>query len=191
MTPLVGETLSVAQTVLAVLPLYLLHLVIYRLDGRRSINGSFAITFAIGCPTFLALGVAGVSLSGAWSWDAAARLAVDLAIFVGCAYVYVDFLNFGESSIRTRILDEVDRGPGGRLSLGELLARYDARAVMELRIQRLIGNGQLARRGGRLVLGPNRHRQLLLARSFRWLRRLLFRSDAITSRATRTDEDRA
>ena len=184
MTALTGDSLSVIIPVLALVPLYLIHLCVHRLDGRRSINRSFVMSFAVIGLTFVGLGVLSLN-EGGWSWDAAARLAADLIIFVGCAYVYVDFLNFGCSSIRTRILDEVDHGPDGRLSLDELLERYNARVVTDLRIERLTDNGQLAREGDHLTIGPNRQRQLLLAKTFRWLRRLLFRTDEITSRSTR------
>jgi hypothetical protein len=108
----------------------------------------------------------------------------DAIVYSGIAYVYADFVSFGASSVRVRILDEIARQPGG-IALPDLLARYDARTVISTRIGRLVDDGQLARAGDRLVLGPKRARQLLLGRLFVGLRRLLFGSGAPTSRAIR------
>jgi len=169
-----------ASPLLAVPALVLLHVAIHRLTGRRSIIRSFLAAWVLAGAGYAALRAAAAG-TGA---GAVGGVVADAIVYTGIAYVYADFVSFGASSVRVRILDEIARRPGG-IATPDLLARYDARAVISTRIARLLDDGQLARAGARLVLGPNRGRQLLLGRVFVGLRRLLFGTGATTSRAIR------
>lgn len=180
-----AELLSAIPPLAALVPLFLLHLAIHRLARIDSLIRSFLISFVIVAPVYLVFGIHGL-LEERMSWDAVLDLATNLTLFLGWAFIYIDSMNFGECSIRTRILDEIDRHPRHGLDRKGLLEQYDAREVIDLRIGRLTGNGQLSEVEGRLHIGPHRRRQLILARTFHSLRRILFATDELTSRSTRS-----
>ena len=174
---------TVAIPLLMLGPLAVAHWVAYRTLPGRSALGSFLVAFAA---TWLAYAVfsAWGSLGATSSWDALGRWAADLIIFAGFSYAYADVVSFGQSSIRTRILDELERA-GGELTTGALLERYDGAAVFDLRIERLEANAQIEVVGGHVRLGPQRNRQLLMGKAFLWMRRLTFGSEELPSRDRR------
>ena len=65
-----------------------------------------------------------------------------LITYVSMGYCYFHFVNLSETARRIRILRELRDSPEG-LDLDQLLARYNARDIIERRIQRLIKNGQI------------------------------------------------
>ncbi len=153
-------------------PIAVLHVALYRWM-RRSLVGSFLVAFGVVSGTFLAARVL------AWpaerfTPDGIADLAADLLIIAGLAYAYCDFLAYGEASVRARILDEVARAGDDGLTLADLLGRYNVRVIMDLRFDRLAASGQVRLQGDRVVLGPNRFGQYLLARIYRGMRRVLY-----------------
>jgi hypothetical protein len=85
--------------------------------------------------------------------DAWAAVVAALAAYVLLAYGYaIGFFNIGESARRIRLLIELEgAGPRG-LTLAELLAVYNARMIVEARLQRLLSGGQIVERSGRYYL---------------------------------------
>jgi hypothetical protein len=73
--------------------------------------------------------------------------------YLALAYTYVfGFFNVTETARRLRLLVELlDAGPRG-MSLDEVLRAYNARMIVEARLQRLVAGGQLAVADGRYVL---------------------------------------
>lgn len=85
--------------------------------------------------------------------DAWGALAASLAAYVLLAYCYViGFFNIGESARRIRLLIELEAAAERGLTLAEVLARYNARMIVDARLQRLLAGGQIAEQGGRLFL---------------------------------------
>jgi len=119
------------------------------------------------------------------SWVIVSRVVADLTVFTGLSYAYADLLSYGESSIRTRILFELDRKSERGVTYQDVLLHYNAREVIGLRLNRLLCNDQLSRNGDRILIGSIRNRQLLLAKVYLGLRRLLFGSGELTSRSLR------
>jgi hypothetical protein len=76
------------------------------------------------------------------SADALAWGAVNLVIYVALLYIYVNFVNMGETARRIRILRELVDVPEG-LSREELLHRYNAREIVAQRLKRLAVTGQI------------------------------------------------
>lgn len=77
---------------------------------------------------------------------------VNLAIYASLGYCYFHFLNLGETARRIRILCEIyDSGDG--LSLAEILDRYNAKDIVQRRIERLIDNKQVIEKNGRYYTG--------------------------------------
>ena len=150
--------------------LALVHLFVHRIGSDRPLVESFFPAFAVTGTVLIAIEVANGIETGA-GWDAVCRSIGDVIVFLGIAYAYMDFLAYGEASIRTRILDEVARSGESGLSIPELLARYNARIIGELRLKRLTSDAQLTLAGGRVFLGRRLAWQLGLAKVYRTFRR--------------------
>lgn len=82
----------------------------------------------------------------------AGGLAADLASAAFLGYAYFHFVNLGETGRRVRLLRELDAAPDG-LTIDELLARYDARRIVDARLGRLLRSGQLVLADGRYRTG--------------------------------------
>jgi hypothetical protein len=178
-----NDWLSVAVPLLMLGPVAMAHWAAYRLLPGRSVLGSFLVAFATVWAAFAAVSAL-LTWGEVFTWNAFGRWAADLIILAGISYAYADAVSFGQSSIRTRILDEIDRA-GGELTSESLLQRYGGADVFALRLERLTANGQIDVDGGRARTGPNRNRQLLMGRLFLWLRRLTFGSEELPDRERR------
>jgi len=77
---------------------------------------------------------------------------VNIIIYSSLGYCYFHFINLGETARRIRILRELYESNGG-LTLDKILKRYNAEAMVELRLQRLISSGQIILKDGRLHVG--------------------------------------
>ena len=77
--------------------------------------------------------------------------------YLSLAYFYVfGFYNLGESARRIRLLIEL-RSAGDRgMTLDEILAVYNARMIVEARLQRLLSGGQVVEREGRYFFSGGR-----------------------------------
>ena len=74
-------------------------------------------------------------------------------IFFFLVFCYVFFI-FGpsETSIRTRILREFKDAPDDRLTLEDLLKRYNDREILKKRLARLMASNELIQKGGRFAI---------------------------------------
>jgi len=100
-----------------------------------------------------------------------AELLPALVTYGALGYCYFHFLNLGETARRIRIVRELaEAGPAG-LSKGELLARYNAKTMVEARFARLLNNAQVTERDGRYYVG--RPAVLHMARVLVFMKRLL------------------
>jgi len=77
---------------------------------------------------------------------------VNIIIYSSLGYCYFHFINLGETARRIRILRELYDSNGG-LTLDVILKRYNAKKMVELRLQRLLSNGQVILKDGRLYNG--------------------------------------
>ena len=79
--------------------------------------------------------------------------AVSYFIFGLTAFVYI-LCVFGpsETSIRIRLVRELQDVKGGRLTRDELLKKYNGRLILERRIQRLLYAGEILEQNGKYVL---------------------------------------
>ena len=80
------------------------------------------------------------------------NLTVNIIIYSSLGYCYFHFINLGETARRIRILRELYDSDGG-LTLDVILKRYNAKKMVELRLQRLLSNGQVILKDGRLYNG--------------------------------------
>lgn len=75
-------------------------------------------------------------------------------MYASLGYVYFHFINLGETARRIRILRELYDSKEG-LSMGEILERYNTKDIVEVRMNRLIKNGQVIYRDGRYYIGSS------------------------------------
>lgn len=85
--------------------------------------------------------------------DAWGSLAASLLAYLLLAYCYViGFFNIGESARRIRLLIELEGAGRDGLTLPEVLTVYNARMIVDARLERLLSGGQIVERGGRYFL---------------------------------------
>jgi hypothetical protein len=85
--------------------------------------------------------------------DAVGALVAALAAYVLLAYCYViGFFNIGESARRIRLLIELEAAGTRGLTVPEVLTAYNARMIVDARLERLLSGGQIAEVNGRYVL---------------------------------------
>lgn len=82
--------------------------------------------------------------------DALASFGIDAITFGALAYCYFHFINLGETARRIRIMREFYDEP---ISYEQLLAKYNAAAIVKVRLKRLINNGQVIEESGRYRIG--------------------------------------
>jgi len=107
----------------------------------------------------LSVGAAAVAVVGLALFGPAERLAVgvgplELAVvwlltYVLLAYCYViGFFNLGESARRIRLLIDLHLAGRRGLTLDEILSTYNARMIVDVRLQRMVSGGQVRERDG-------------------------------------------
>jgi hypothetical protein len=104
-----------------------------------------ALAYAAGLGTlsmFCLQGVMTIVVRPLPAADAVAYLIVNLVMYTALLYIYVNFVNMGETARRIRILRELVDVPEG-LSREELLHRYNAREIVAKRLKRLAVTGQI------------------------------------------------
>ena len=90
------------------------------------------------------------SMSAADRWGAAG---VWTLAYLFLAYSYgFGFFNLGESARRVRLLIELHAAGEQGMTLGQVLTAYNARMIVEARLQRLLSAGQIVERGGRYFM---------------------------------------
>lgn len=110
-------------------------------------------------------------------WVTVFCVVISSMIYTFICFFYVLYV-FGiyESSIRIRLLRELDACPQG-MTLPELLKRYNARLILETRLKRFVGAGELIIDGERYRMGkPSRIFYMLDALS-RCIHKIIYKSD--------------
>jgi hypothetical protein len=77
-------------------------------------------------------------------------------LFFGLWYGYFHFVNIGESSLRLRILAEINGKAGGHERVANLYKLYNADEIVRTRIERMKADGQIILKDGRYFLGKRR-----------------------------------
>lgn len=79
-------------------------------------------------------------------------LLVNICIYTCLGYCYFHFINLGETARRIRIVREIHDALEG-LTMEEILSRYNARTIVDKRLQRLLSKGQIVEKDGRYFAG--------------------------------------
>ena len=154
-----------------------------RLDPRTGYLRSLFACVGAGLISVFALeGGAYPFTSAPWQ-EAAAVMLVNTATFAALVCCYLMFFVMScRSSVRVQLFRELQRSGGG-LSLEQLLARYNQRTLVEMRLERLLRRRQLVLRDGRYFLNSPALR--LLAAVVRGARMLVIGEDAEFAGVTR------
>lgn len=79
-------------------------------------------------------------------------LTTNLIMYSSLGYCYFHFINLGETARRVRMLRELYNSREG-LSSEEILERYNAKSIVEMRINRLLNNNQIICKNDRYYIG--------------------------------------
>jgi len=96
-----------------------------------------------------------------------ALITTNILTYLFLSYCYSDFLMFGESALRIRIMREILESKNG-LSLKDILDKYNVRNIIGLRLKRLESKGQIFKLNDRYYLRSGI--LVLLARGIKILR---------------------
>ncbi|MFH1359727.1 MAG: hypothetical protein ABIJ41_01660 [Candidatus Omnitrophota bacterium] len=126
----------------------IVQVLILRFNSRFSLLKSMVIGFFCGFAGLMIIDI-GYNVSTA----SRGELLLNLNLFIYClwANVYFHFVNMGETARRIRILRELYEASGG-LTLDELLERYNAKGIIEKRIERLVHNDQIIFKEGKYYI---------------------------------------
>lgn len=125
---------------------------ICRLTGGRRFTLSIAAASIVGlipivCFVMYVYISDAIPLSHAWP-----ILAVHFITYAALSYNYFAFVNLAVTSLRIRLLSDVAEA-NGRLTLNQVLRRYNGRDILRARIRRLLEKRQLVLRDQRYVIG--------------------------------------
>lgn len=132
---------------------------------------SIALGFLAGLLALFAVEISMSVLQPGSRADMLIFFCVDGVTYVCLGYCYWAYINLGETSLRIRILRELQESQES-LSMEELRSRYNPDEMFERRIQRLVKHGQVMVRGGRYVV--DRPLLLLLAKMVGLVRFVIF-----------------
>jgi hypothetical protein len=125
----------------------------FRLHSRLSLLKSVFLGFGIGLLVVFILDASLFYASPAAQWHAMLDIFLaNILTYGALGYGYFHFINLGETARRVRILREIDYFPKG-LSLQELLCRYNSKAILQYRIDRLLHNRQIILDRGKYRIG--------------------------------------
>jgi hypothetical protein len=129
-TPVVGAVLNVAAQV-----------VLARLYPGQRLLVVIVIAFGIGLAGAGAMMAHALRLEGLTALDAVALAVSVLIVYSAAGTVLFAIVNLGETSLRIRMMRMLLEAPDG-ISRDDLMASYDDRALVVVRLQRLADNGQ-------------------------------------------------
>jgi hypothetical protein len=123
-----------------------------RYAKQRGLLRSIFMGFLSGYVTVLTIEVAYCLAAKLPLLEFIGQIALSTISYVALGYGYFHFINLGETARRVRILTELWESEGG-LSMNELLERYNASDIINMRLQRMINNKQIVLRHGRYYIG--------------------------------------
>ncbi len=139
-SPVIGLTANV-----------IIQVVSFRFRITSSMLKSIILGFGVGFLTVFVCDFFPLRDSGSL-WQAIGVSMTDLLAYMALGYCYFHFINLGETARRVRILREIYYARIG-LSRKEILSRYNGKTVLEYRMNRLLGNGQIILDEGKYRIG--------------------------------------
>ena len=124
----------------------------FRYITKLSLLHSILIGFLCGSVVLLSIEIIYIFATKLPLMDSLGQVAVSVITYCALGYCYFHFVNLGETARRVRIVRELYGFEAG-LSMEEILGRYNARDIVDMRISRLVNNGQVVQQNGRYYIG--------------------------------------
>ncbi len=138
-------------------------IVSFRIIPKRGLLNSVFLGFCVGFIVLFVFEFYIFLQQSALKRESAAIIIVHLLTYTSLGYCYFHFVNLGETARRIRILRELLDAPGG-LSLKDILKHYNAKEIVERRLERLLKKGQITVKNDKYYIA---RRQVL------WISRLI------------------
>ena len=125
---------------------FLIQAIIFRRSRPEQLLRSLVIcVLAVALPPVVLIGVLSAAKTSVWTRIIATLLAFLITGLLCLVYV---FWVFGplETSVRMRLVREIGRRPEG-ISLEELAQQYNPRTILDVRLRRLSGSGDIVQKG--------------------------------------------
>jgi len=127
-------------------------IIIFRLWKERYLLKSVFSGFVCGLMAVLVIEIASLILNRPEGMEFLGQLSMVMVTYFALGYCYFHFINLGETARRIRILRELQESKNG-LTLEGILKRYNALAIINVRLQRMISNKQIVLQAGRYYIG--------------------------------------
>lgn len=115
---------------------------IFKLDKKHKLLQSVFMGFASGVLSAGAIESFIVLTTNVPIKEFMPALFVDITTYFALGYCYFHFVNLGETARRIRLLRELYDAPGG-LTEGQILSKYNAKEIINIRLTRLLNNNQI------------------------------------------------
>ena len=149
------DTLHFVSPVLGLLINVVSQILTFRVFSGLSLLKSIFLGFAIGFVWVLSFQVYIAITYAESGWgNQSLLLLTNLIIYGALGYCYFHFANLGETARRIRLVRELVDSPNG-LSMEEILERYNSRKMVDVRLERLINNGQIYVKNERYFVRPS------------------------------------
>jgi len=129
----------------------LIHLIVFRfVRPEHLLRSLFVCVIAIMGTPVLLMGIIYIFKvvdAPVQAWVCAAVSAVVIQGLLCLVYVLCVFGPY-ETSVRMRLIREISRGGPKGISLQDLLGRYNSEVIVNVRLQRLIGSGDIIEKDG-------------------------------------------
>lgn len=165
-----SNAIAVLNVLCAVVALFLntvTQIISYRTILRSSLLKSILLGFLVGSGSIFLFYLFIFSRNKSGYVETFALLVANEIIFFALWYCFFNFINMGETARRIRIMRELQAFPEG-LTYPEFLQRYNAREMVQRRLDRLLGTGQIFEREERLFL--NKPIVLIIAEVVKWMK---------------------
>jgi hypothetical protein len=159
LSPVIGLLVNVTVQVL-----------VYRSFGAFGLLRSVVLGFFAGLAATLAVDAGFLRDPLMPLRDAACFALMDFLTYASLGYCYFHFINLGETARRIRIVREIKESGSG-LSINEIIERYGARHVVDIRLGRLLKKGQVVLKDGRYFVG--RPSMLVMSRTIVFMKLML------------------
>lgn len=153
----------------------LAHVLLFRLIGTEHIIKWLVKNFVLGVGVILIFygNVMPFETSGYLKGEIILCFSVSILLYCLLAFFYVlCVIGPYESSIRTRLIRELYRVYPKGIALSGLLERYNAEMILQGRLKRFLGSGEVVKEGEKYRLGKKRPTFFLLEGIARFLRNI-------------------
>ena len=147
-----SNVLLVGAPLLALVADVALHVVFANIGRPGKHLGPVILAFSGGLLALLAFTYTGLQFVAHTRRDQAAFVVLNAGAYGALGYCYFTFVNLTATSLRMRLLRELLKSTAPSLSTTALSSGYQAREVLDVRLDRLVKWGQIAVKNKRYVL---------------------------------------